>query len=98
MIGNGALQGIPVVLYEPNAKAGTVTQALHVIARQTLLAYDSVAAGLQYKDRCVATTTRPVRRSLVPRKNACEVGGGALWRDGMGWGGRADGNEVQLAT
>ncbi|EFJ45382.1 hypothetical protein VOLCADRAFT_118337 [Volvox carteri f. nagariensis] len=48
-----AALGIPLVLYEPNAQAGAANQALHVIARQTLLAYDSAAAGLRYKDRCV---------------------------------------------
>ncbi|GIL47023.1 hypothetical protein Vafri_3861 [Volvox africanus] len=58
-----AALGIPLVLYEPNAKAGAVTQALNIIARQTLLVYESAAADLRYRDRCMVVI--PAVRSDV---------------------------------
>ncbi|GLC37817.1 hypothetical protein PLESTB_001479700 [Pleodorina starrii] len=62
--------GIPLVLYEPNAKAGAANQALHGLARQTLLAYDSAAAGLRHPARC--KVVGPAVRAEVLR---CAAGG-----------------------
>ncbi|KXZ52802.1 hypothetical protein GPECTOR_8g189 [Gonium pectorale] len=46
-----AALGIPVLLYEANAKAGEANQRLHFLARRTLLAYDSAAADFRFTDR-----------------------------------------------
>ncbi|GLI58703.1 hypothetical protein VaNZ11_000454 [Volvox africanus] len=63
---------IPLVLYEPNAKAGAVTQALNIIARQTLLVYESAAADLRCRDRCMvvgpAVRSDVLKSAEVPRR------------------------------
>ncbi|KAG2453472.1 hypothetical protein HYH02_001693 [Chlamydomonas schloesseri] len=45
--------GIPLLVYEPNARAGAANASLHRLAERTLLAFPAAASGLKYPERCV---------------------------------------------
>ncbi|KAG2439343.1 hypothetical protein HXX76_004702 [Chlamydomonas incerta] len=69
--------GIPLLVYEPNAKTGAANASLHRLARRTLLAFPAASLGLKFPERC--TVIGPAVRPGVLTSagvNKSEPGGG----------------------
>ncbi|GFR43788.1 hypothetical protein Agub_g4905, partial [Astrephomene gubernaculifera] len=68
-----AALGIPLLLYEPNAKPGAANRALHWLACRTLLAYGSAAGELRFKERCQVVGPA-VRSEVLAYAPPCDGG------------------------